>query len=369
MIEIEDVAVPTAQEEEITSLRAQLKTANKRFAEVKKHNESAAAIREAIYGLKGEPTPAPSWLAEQHDPGSPGTPMMMWSDLHWDEVVRAEEVGGVNEFDPDIARLRLRRLVDRSITLLDEYAGRAPKYDGIVINLGGDMIGGTIHDELRETNAHPVMVALADLRDNLITALERMADRFGRVFVPCVVGNHGRMTHRPRAKGRVYENLEWNLYNQLELYFRKDGRFTFHVPGETDAYYTVHGHRFLLTHGDSLGVKGGDGFIGPLGPIARGVIKVGVSERQIGRDVDTVIMGHWHTYQPRGDAVPAIVNGTLKGYDEFARLFLRARYSRPSQALWLVSPKHGIAAQWPVYLDDTRRADDSAEWVSVLRRR
>lgn len=334
-----------------------------------KHNESAAAIRQEIYGLQSDPTPAPAWLSARLPAGSPGTPMTLWSDWHWDEVVRAEEVGGVNDFNPEIAAARLRRLVTHTIDLLDDYAGVQPDYQGIVVCLGGDIMSGTIHDELRETNARPWSLALADVRDNILTAMETLVDRFGQVFVPCVVGNHGRTTARPRAKGRVYENIEWNLYNQLELYFRGDERFTFHVPGETDAYFSVHGHRFLLTHGDSLGVKGGDGIIGPLGPIARGVVKVGVSERQIGRDIDTVLMGHWHTYQPRGDAVPCIVNGTLKGYDEFARLFLRARYARPSQALWLVAPKHGIAAQWPVYLDDLRSAEDSAEWVSVLKRR
>jgi hypothetical protein len=37
-----------------------------------------------------------------------------------------------------------------------------------------------------------------------------------------------------------------------------------------DVHYRVYGVRFLLNHGDMLGVKGGDGIIGAIGPIMRG---------------------------------------------------------------------------------------------------
>jgi predicted phosphodiesterase len=189
-----------------------------------------------------------------------------------------------------------------------------------------------------------------EVQEVLEAALRLLADEFGKVFVPCVVGNHGRNSIKPRAKGRVFENYEWNLYCQLERTFRGDKRFLFQVPGETDAYFTVAGHRFLLTHGDCLGVKGGDGIIGALGPIARGAVKVGRSEAQIGRDFDTLLMGHWHTYIPRGDAAPVIVNGTLKGYDEYVCNTLNLPPSRAVQSLFFVHEKHGSTAQWPVYL-------------------
>lgn len=226
------------------------------------------------------------------------------------------------------------------------------------------MISGNIHDELRETNDGHVQQSLLEVQEQLIMGLGVLADRFKRVFVPCVVGNHGRTTLKPRMKGRVYESYEWNLYCQLELHFRNDKRIQFYIPGETDAHFSVLGHRFTLTHGDALGVKGGDGIIGAIGPIARGATKVGRSEAQIGRDFDTLIMGHYHTYIPRGDAIPVIVNGCLKGYDEYARLMLRVPYSRPTQALWFMHAKHGITAQWPIYLDDRRQSKDRSQWVS-----
>ncbi len=289
--------------------------------------------------------------AAVHEAGSPGFPMTIWSDWHWGEVVRKDETGGMNAFNRRIAGQRVEALVNNTIELLSNYAGKNPSYPGIWVCLGGDMISGSIHEELRETNWGTVEEQALEVGDAISGALLRMAEAYGTVHVPCVVGNHGRKAHRPPAKAKVRENREYGVYKSLQRQFASDPRFHFYVPEETDFYFTVYGHRFLLTHGDSLGVKGGDGIIGALGPITRGTIKVSASERQIGRDFSTLVMGHWHTYMPRGDAVGVIVNGALKGFDEYARLMLRVKFARPSQALWLVSPRHGIAAQWQVFVD------------------
>lgn len=314
--------------------------------ELKDYRRNEDAIFQAG-SLKFKPFDVP---LQAHTPDSPGFPMTLWSDWHWGEVVRKAETGGVNAFNRQIALKRVNNLVNNTVNLLRNYGGKDPSYPGIWVMLGGDMISGSIHEELRETNWGTVEEQALEVGEVIAGALVRMAEEFGRVFIPCVVGNHGRKAHRPPAKAKVRENREYGVYKSLERHFAGDERFTFFIPEETDFFFSVYRHRFLLTHGDSLGVKGGDGIIGALGPITRGTLKVHASERQIGRDFDTIVMGHWHTYIPRSEAVAAIVNGTLKGYDEYARLMLRARASKPSQALWLVSPKHGIAAQWAVYI-------------------
>lgn len=287
---------------------------------------------------------------EDHDPSSPGFPMTIWSDWHWGETVDRRELGGLNEFNRDVAHARVDRLVSRTIDVFTNYAGRDPSYPGIWVCLGGDMISGGIHEELRETNWGTIEEQAHEVGGALLGALLRVADEFGRVFVPCVVGNHGRRSFKPVAKRRVRENREWGVYKSLEAQLAADPRFTFFIPDDVDYLFEVYGHRFLLTHGDALGVKGGDGIIGAVGPIRRGNLKIGAAEAQIGRHFDTMIIGHWHSYQPRGALVPVITNGTFKGYDEYARTLLRVPYDRPVQAAWLVSPKHGVAGQWPIDL-------------------
>lgn len=346
-------------------LEIALKQAQRDLKALIKENDSAERIRTEIYNLAARTPEPPAWIeTTSHTAGSPGMPCTIWSDWHYGETVLPEEVGGMNTFNAEVAAERITRLVESTIDLCFNHAGRAKiKYPGIVVMLGGDMITGDIHEELTATNDRTTQQCINDLTDLIAAALERLADSFGKVFVPCVVGNHGRSTRKPRMKSRVYTSHEWNIYVNLERYFRKDRRVQFYIPHQSDAYFKVYGHRFLLTHGDSLGVKGGDGIIGALGPILRGSLKTARSEAQIGREFDTIIMGHWHTYITLSGL---IVNGALKGYDEYARLAIRAPYQPPSQALWFVHPSRGIVCHWQVLLDEKKQEMQASaeEWVT-----
>lgn len=350
--------------DEAEKTRLELQAARQRIKAIERENDNAEKIREEIYHMAGRTPEPPEWLSRPGTIGSRGAPVVLWSDWHRGEVVRAEELGGVNEFNSAIHDRRVKRLVDTTIDLAYNHMGRASrKYPGAVICLGGDFINGDIHEELVETGDRTSYQNVEELTDVMAAGIEEMASKFGKVFCPAVVGNHGRGTRKPRMKGRVHTSFEWNIYCNLDRYFRKSKHVQFMIPDETDAYFKVFGHRYLLTHGDSLGVRGGDGIIGSIGPIMRGAIKVGRSEAQIGRDFDTIIMGHWHQYL----TLPGIiVNNSLKGYDEFARLALRAPYSRPSQALWFTHPEHGVTAHWQVYLEGLRQSSDGKKWLEVF---
>lgn len=347
---------------------AELRNENKRLkaenAAIHKHNDTAEEIRRTIYQLQEIAPEPPEWLIEDSGIEGPGTPMMNWSDWHFGETVERTEVGGLNHFNSEIAEQRVELLVNRSLGLIRHHMPDG--VPGAVICLGGDMITGEIHQELAETNDRYVLESVRQLKSVLTAALVKVADECGRVFVPCVVGNHGRTTLKPRMKGRVFQNYEWNIYTDLEDRLRADDRIQFFIPGETDAFFTVAGHRFLLTHGDTLGVKGGDGIIGALGPIMRGAFKVGRSESQIGRSFDTLLMGHWHQYI---STPGVIVNNCLKGYDEFARLALRAPATPASQALWFVHRKWGINTQMEVFVQDPFRKPKAKQpWVEVFKK-
>jgi hypothetical protein len=331
---------------------------------IRKENDTAEMIRREIWGLS-EHTPAPpSWVSGKGGKiGQRGAPITIWSDWHYGEVVDPEQTGGINTYNKAIARKRAYRLFDTIVDLSLNHMGRAnTEYPGIVVCLGGDMVGGDIHEELAWTNDRTSHQAVNDLTDIIAAGLEKMASAFGKVFCPVVVGNHGRSTKRLPMKNRVYTNYDWSIGCNLERYFRKDKRIAIHVPNEADCHFNSFGTRYLLTHGDSLGVKGGDGIIGALGPIMRGTIKLRNSEMQIGNDFDMVLMGHWHQllWLPG-----CIVNNSLKGYDEYTRLGLRAPASRPSQALWFNHPEHGITARWEVFLEGKEAVSTkNRDWIT-----
>jgi hypothetical protein len=352
-------------EELIRRKNAEIAGQKQTLARIQRDNDTAEEIRTRIYNLSAHDPAPPPWLVGRGGkPGHRGVPLTIWSDWHWGEKVVAEEVGGVNEFNKEVGAKRVTKLVNTTIDLAWNHMGKAPvAYPGCIVMLGGDMITGDIHEELLATNDQTPQEAIEDVTDKLAGALDQMATSFGKIWVPCVVGNHGRSTHRPRMKGRVHTSYEWNIYCNLARFFKKSKHIQFFIPGEADARFNVFGHRYLLTHGDSLGVKGGDGIIGALGPIMRGALKVGRSEAHVGRDFDTIVMGHWHQYL----TLPGvIVNNCLIGYNEYAHLGLRAPFSRPSQALWFNHPEHGITAHWNVYLEgqpkDTAKDRPWIEW-------
>jgi hypothetical protein len=267
-------------------------------------------------------------------------------------------VNGINEYSVEIAEKRVERLVDSTINLaFNHHSGN---YPGIVINLLGDFVSGGLHPELLKTDEEEVIPSALRARDLLVGALRRMADKFGSVYAPCACGNHGRATPKPESKRYVYQNFDWLIYQLLIREFADDPRIRIVVRPSNDVYYRVYNLRFLCVHGDMLGVKGGDGIIGSIGPISRGEIKASRQSSAFGWDYDFLLLGHWHQplWLPR-----AIVANALKGFDEFAHKVLRAVPSRPSQPLWFVHPNHGITAKWDVLVESEEKPV-AASWIS-----
>jgi hypothetical protein len=331
--------------------------------QARRDGDTADAIRQEIWGLSAYRPVIADWTVGKGGKiGMRGCPVTFWSDWHGSEVISPDEVNGLNQFDTKIMKSRARTLFNTTVDLAYNHMGKAKtEYPGIIVALGGDMISGNIHDELAETNDRTSIQAVNDVTDLIAEGLDRMASAFGKVFVPAVVGNHGRLHKKPRAKQAVFHNFDWNVYCNLERLFRRDKHIQIDVPNALDAHFRTYGQRVMLTHGDRLGVKGGDGIIGAIGPIMRGSIKVGNQVAQIGNEFDLLMMGHWHQmlWLPG-----VIVNNSLKGFDEYAQLNLRAKYSRPSQALFFSHPEHGITARWEVLLDKARTAETDKHWVS-----
>lgn len=351
-----DLSEPVNEVESLKDRIYQLETALK---SARSETLDDQYVKRKIIGLsEAEPT-IPSWTVRRTpSKGAPGVPATVWSDWHWGEVVEKAQVGGVNEFNLQVAHERARTLVEKTIDLLRNHVVN-PKYPGIVVNLGGDMVSGDIHDELSETNEAPIMPVVLDLYGVLLWAIRTIADEFGNVFVPCVTGNHGRNTKKPRAKGRNYTNFDWLLYNFLAKAFEGDQRIAFYVPDGPDALYRIYGTRYLLTHGDQF--RGGDSQIGAIGPLTRGNKRKLARNTAINLEYDVMLCGHWHQYMP----LPRqIVNGSLCGYNEYANS-MNFDYEPPTQALWITHPEHGPTIHMPVFLDRHARLQESGDWVSV----
>jgi transposase-like protein len=341
---------------EVERLQDRLRELQARLATAEKASLSDEYVKRKIFELLEGPIDPPKWLTPTRVPrGGLLVPTLMLSDLHWGEVVYPRQVNGVNEYNIAVAQRRFRTAIERAVDLCKHHMIE-PNYPGIVVALGGDMLSGDIHEELSESNELPVMPALLDLMGCLIWAIGRLADEFGRVFLPCVTGNHGRNTKKPRAKGRNYSNFDWLLYQFLAKHFEADKRIQFLIPDGSDAHWTVFGHRYCMTHGDQF--RGGDGMIGALGPIIRGDHKKRSRNGQIDLGYDTLLLGHWHQLI---QLQRLIVNGSLKGYDEYAAAN-NFGFEQPQQALWLTHSERGITFSMPVHVDERRHVENT-KWL------
>lgn len=346
-------------EDENRRLRAQ----NKTLAEQVLTDEQ---VRRHIFEIAHSKPTIPEWLSlpvasHAHAASIPGVPILFGSDWHWGEVVKPSEIGGVNEYNLAIARERLTRLIDTTIDLLTNHMVN-PQYPGIVFALGGDMVSGNIHEELSETNDAPIMPVVLDLVDHLYIAIKRLKQVFGRVFLPCVAGNHGRNTKKVRAKEFNFQSFDWLIYQQLDRLFADDPDVVFYIPDGTDALVNVAGHRYCFTHGNSF--RTGDSMIGPLGPVIRGDHKKRGRNQQVGQEYDTLVLGHFHTLV---QMKRVIMNGSLIGYNEYAYAN-NFGYEPPQQALWISHPRHGITFSMPVNVGDDfgKKGRDATRepWVS-----
>lgn len=328
--------------DEVTVLKRQLEFAHREL-------NDAEDFRKSVFGLVTKPLDPPQWTIKPTSAHQiSGTPILFTSDFQWGEVIRGEELDGINEFNQQVASRRYKSIISKTIELAFHHMVR-PKYDGLIYLRGGDMISGEIHADLRETNDLQSIPAVKDLIEHELAGIEALVSKFGRVHIINVPGNHGRNTEKPHSKGYAERNFDTLSAWWLEMVCTKayNGRVTFQTPMSGDALFNVYGWKCVLTHGDRIGSRGGEGFIGAVATITRGMKKVSDYYAAIGNPVDLQFIGHFHTAL---ELEYGFANGSLPGFSQYAR-DLRMKPHPPKQ--WLLFAHHGrgITARWPLLLE------------------
>lgn len=304
----------------------------------------------------------PEWLTKKEKKGSTnGIPCLFLSDIHFDEIVQQSQIAGVNEYNREVAIKRIQHTFNTSIDILFNRTVN-PKYDGMVIALGGDLLSGNIHEELAETNEDCIQRSLLMLTDLLIGGIELHLKYFKNIFIPAVVGNHGRHHQKKRMKNKVFDNYEWLIYQFLQRHFKDDKRVTFLIPDGPDAHFKIYDQGFLLTHGDQF--RGGSGISGIFTPLMLGRSRKQQKAQAINKNFDVMMLGHFHQYIHTNQL---IVNGSIKGYDEFANEF-NFSFERPQQALFINHPENGMVLRTPILCDSYEdKGSDSVEKLVVFK--
>jgi len=175
------------------------------------------------------------------------------SDVHFDEVVKKEEIMGLNEYNQEVALKRLWKFLKATI-LITENDKKIFNINQLNIFFLGDMISGIIHDELIETNETDVNTAIMTLSDVLSQMIIIYTKYFNKIIVDCDFGNHGRINQKKTFKHR-YVNFDTILYNIIALRLKNyvdTGRIEINVNLSPYGIREILGWKFLHSHGDDV---------------------------------------------------------------------------------------------------------------------
>jgi hypothetical protein len=332
---------PLNTSSEISILRKKLKTLEKSI-------EDGSYLGQLSNTLFDRPLPVPDWVANipARKSGKVGVPQLLLSDWHFGEVVDPDAVWGVNTYNATVAKKRLHRVASAATDMLKNYLS-GWRYDGIVIPMAGDMLSGKIHAELERTNEDEIVDAVLSWSGEIARFLTVLADTFGKVYSPMVVGNHGREDAKPISKHAVARNYDYLLYRLVERELKHDSRITIDVSLATSRMYTVFGQAYHLMHGDDF--KGGSGIAGMWSPLKLGEHRTARQFSDIGPEFgqQCLVLGHFHQRMTDNGL---IVNGSGIGYNEYA-FRKHYRFQRPQQAAWLTTPENGQTLEFAVFCD------------------
>ena len=272
----------------------------------------------------------------------------MLSDLHFQEVVKEREVNGFNAYNHDISVQRWERVIDRAASHPQKYIGDRGVGKAVVC-LGGDIITGSIHDELTRTNDMTEMEAVVFWTPKIASALTHLADEWDcPIAVPQIHGNHDRLYKKKPMKQAAESSFTWIIYSMLNEALKDDDRITPLLSSSSEILTPVYDLKILWEHGDAgVGASAGTGIGGIWPTMRRKVQNAHAAFQSIGQPFDYYVIGHYHQFAASREF---LVNGCLKGYDEFAAKY-RFSPSAPSQTLFYVTPERGLGDWHEIFAD------------------
>lgn len=313
-----------------------------------------AAASDLLKDISSAQLTPPKWLLTVSGKTHRAIATACLADTHFDEVVNPAELGGVNAYNREIAKLRLREFFKNTVKLgKDIFSGI--RMEGLVMPMLGDIVSGNIHEELAESNAAAILDTCLFWSEEIAAGIEQTLKFYGQMFIPCVVGNHGRLTKKPRHKGKVRDNFDYLIYSMLARHFRNNERISFLIPDTADVNWRIYNVRYCGTHGEQF--RGGSGISGALAPLMLGDARKKKRSNAINAPYDYLVFGHWHQ---EIDTRGLIGSNSLKGYDEYA-MNNNFDYSEPSQAFWLTDPDKGRTVKAPVHVGSKDEKWEQAE--------
>jgi len=269
-----------------------------------------------------------------------GTAVICCNDWHAEQTIDACTVNGLNEFNADVRRRRLGRLWQKSLFLL-QFARNVTQIREVVLWLGGDLISGTIHEELEEGNSLGPAESILLVEQEVVTGIKCLLEHADIDLLRVVTnhGNHGRTTKRKRIATSHKHSWEWLAYSQLAREYVEDRRVSFEVATGYHNIVDIQGSRVRFHHGDGVRYQGGVGGISI--PVNKAIGQWNKSTK-----CDYDVFAHWHQYLDHWNWTSS---GCLVGYDPFA-LSIKAEFQEPTQTFLVFDSERRKVMSLPIFV-------------------
>ena len=277
------------------------------------------------------------------------------SDTHIGESVNSDQMVDLNTYDFNIFNRRLYGWASQLLNLVS-YRRNIAKVDDLIVPMLGDMISGDIHEELARSNISNCMEQMIRGANLIAQALMFLAPHFKNILVPCVVGNHGRMTRKPPMKDK-YMDWDYMMYQWVATFCKNQENITFEIPKSFIHVFSIYDNRILIMHGDSVSGAGSNTSITRAITNLRGVLQykknlkaeLGIQDEIV--YFDSAMIGHFHRIDEIDIGTGELhICGTMKGPDEFALQRLHAA-TKPKQLVTYWHPQYGYIGKEVIYLN------------------
>jgi predicted phosphodiesterase len=258
-------------------------------------------------------------------------PVFFLSDLHFGETVTRVESLNQNEYDMAEAKRRFGKCIDNMLWLRRSMVRDDNTCDNSLVVLGGDIVSGDIHDELKETNDGGLFDQCVEAVATIAPGIKAIADATpGVTHVVCVGGNHGRLTKKKQIKNNFQHSVEHiGVYHPLRIALGDlGGKIAWHIPRAERFIFDAFGRRISIQHGDMCRSQGGIG--GVLVPLTRWATR--------DAKADLYLVGHFHQAELFGRVM---INGSLIGESAYTG-WLGVESRPPEQVAFVFDADRGV---------------------------
>ena len=326
--------------DERNAARRQLKLVTKTHGLFKAVVEEMQSIVEPMIALPRVPIEVKSKdVIEEHL-------VIHLSDMHADQIVRPEEVGGLEEYNFPIACARGENYVNTILKWSQGTLGGSFVFPAATVLAYGDFTSGEIHGHNERSyfrNMFKNALAIGQLQALMYRDL---APYFKVLNVVYVSGNHGRRSIK-KDYGGPQDNWDFLVAQSAQLYCKDISNINFVIPDSFSINLDINGVGFSLSHGDDCRSSLGIPFYG----LERRCQRItALNSVQSGSRIRYHVAGHFHRPSTLASLDgELLLNGAWVATDSYAYNSLAA-FTEPMQLIHGVHPKHAVSWRLPVKL-------------------